>query len=537
MPSDLLRQRFRAQLSELEQAEESRLVNLCVEWRLPNGAALLRAGGIWDRIDRTYLRKEPERVKVIRLQPSQVLTAQACAWWFQERAEGRERDFFNLFAVGDRGSGKTFIAVTAMITAAIQFPTMGGKPTLVWLVSQSYRERDEIEREIAENFPFESIWYSHRKAPEYRYSLVNGVTIRNLSADDPESLKQGRVDFLMLNEAAKMSRDAYLNGVGRLKDQDGFCLATTNPPRTNRGRWVYNLWKKTEEAKELGKSYPVRFLQVSSEGNETIHRGSADQIAVVVRDVDPRYAQADVDGIMLPIDKPAYWEWIRSRNARPLPDLGDITRQYTKLRTGKAYNYLAGADFQGRPHMVATFAKVYGSIDEPLLYFCDEVICPQATERDLADEVREAGYTSDDVLWIGDSSGQWQNGRHLRNEHDSFRAIRDAGFVIQPPVKPKTPDHRPGNPPIEQRVGLINAQLKTGRIHVDPELAPRLVEGLAECILKESRTGRVVPVGIHAHITDSAGYLVWWVYSKGRRKLPPGPLAIVGERTSPSLFG
>jgi hypothetical protein len=46
-----------------------------------------------------------------------------------------------------------------------------------------------------------------------------------------------------------------------------------------------------------------------------------------------------------------------------------------------------------------------------------------------------------------------------------------------------------------------------------------LAAGLEHCELKLSRFGRVVPVGIHAHITDAAGYPLWWVFSKGRRTL------------------
>jgi hypothetical protein len=525
---DPLRAKFRSLRSEAEAAEASRYLDLCVEWRLPDGGTLLRAGGVWDRIDRLYLKKDPESARVIRLQPSQVTPAQATAWWFQERAEGRDRDFFSLFLVGDRGSGKTYVAVAALGTACIQFPTMGGKPTIAWAVSQSYRERDELERELAEIFPFEGSWYSHRRAPEFRYAWANGATLRNLSADDPESLKQGRVDFLLYNEAAKSTKTAYLNAIGRLKDQDGLCIATTNPPRSNRGRWVYDLSQKADTAKENSQPYPVRFLQVRSEGNETLCQTSADQIAEVVRDLDPRMAQADVDGLMLPVDQPAYWEWVARRNSRSLPDLGDITRQFLKSRTGREYDYLIGADFQGRPFQVAVVCKIFGSIEDPHLYFCDEILCRQATEKDLANEVVEAGYTPNSAYWIADNSGRWQASDRSKNRYDSHSQIAECGFHIAPCIRPKKPGHNPANPYVEQRVNLINDKLKSARIFVDPKGAPHLAESLKECILKMGRYGRVVPSGIHAHSTDALSYPAWWVYSGGNRKLP-GPIAIHGE--------
>lgn len=534
---DPLRHKFRAQQAERELREANRHVTLAVQWKLPDGSTLLHAGGVWDTIDERYLDQEPERVRIIRLKESQVAPAQWLAWWMQERAAGRKRDFRSLFLWGDRGSGKTSMSVIAAGTFLIKFPTLDGSPTLAWQVVRSYRERQELEREIERFFPFEGLWYTRRRAPEHLYSFVNGATLRTISADDPTTLQQGTVDLLFLNEMAKLTEDTYLKGLPRIKDHDGLCIGTTNPPTNNRGRWVKKLYDEAEERRAAGRSFPARFVKIESKDNDAIHQDVADDVADIIRTLNPRMAQADIDGLMLPVDQPAYWEWNKHRNGRPLPDLGDITPQYLRGRTSRAYSYLIGADFQGRPHMVAVVCKVLGTPEDPQLHVVDEFICPQATERDLAEAVLAAGYTPELALWIGDASGQWQNGKHTRLEYDSFRAIRDCGFHILPPVKPRTAEHRPANPPIEQRVNLINAKLKTNSIGVDPELAPRLAEGLRECILKENRYGRVVPVGVHAHITDALGYPVWWVYSRGQRKLPAGPLALVAERSSASLYG
>lgn len=538
---DPLRQRFRALQAERDLLEANRYTTIAVQWQLPDGSTLLHAGGTWDAIDKRYLPKEPDQVRIIRLRESQVEAARWLAWWLQERAEGRKRDFRSLFLLGDRGGGKTFLATVGTVTALVKFPRMDGKPTLAWQVVSSYRERREIEREIESAFPFENTWYTRRLAPEHEYRFVHGPLLVTLSGDNPESLRQGTVDYLFLNECTKLQEDAYISGIARLKDHDGLCIATTNPPKTNRGRWVKKFWDTAQERKEGGKPFSLRFVRVDSAGNDLTHQDAADDVADQIRVLNPRAAQADIDGLMLPIDQPAYWEWVPSRNARPLPDLGDITRQYLKRRTGREYDYLIGADFQGRPFQVAVVAKIYGSLDEPLVYFCDEVICPQATEGDLADAVLEAGYTPDNAYWVADNSGQWQNSqrnsRWKRNEFTSHSQIASRGFHIVPCIKPKEPGHQPANPLVEQRINLINAQLKASRIFVDPEGAPRLAESLKECILRATGRGRVIPTGVHAHASDALGYPAWWIYSKGRRTLPTGPLAIVGERNAPSLFG
>lgn len=525
---DPLRHKFRAQQAERELLEANRRVTIAVQWQLPDGSTLLHAGGIWDTIDRCYLPQEPDKVRIIRLRESQVEAARWIAWWFQERAGGRRRDFRSLFLLGDRGGGKTFLATVGTVTALVKFPQMGGKPSLAWQVVSSYKERREIEREIESAFPFEDVWYVHKKAPEHEYRFVNGAVLVTQSADNPESLRQGTVDFLYLNEATKLLKDAYVASVARLKDHDGLCLATTNPPKSNRGRWIKTFYDTTAERKEAGKTFSVRFVRVDSAGNDLVDHDAADDVADQIRVLDPRAAQADVDGLMLPIDQPAYWEWVPSRNARPLPDLGDVTRQYLKRRTGREYDYLIGADFQGRPFQAAVVCKIFGSLEDPHLYFCDEILCRQATEKDLANEVLEAGYSPASAYWVADNSGRWQASDRSKNRYDSHSQIAECGFHIAPCIRPKKPGHNPANPYVEQRVNLINDKLKLARIFVDPKGAPHLTESLKECILKMGRYGRVVPSGLHAHSTDALSYPAWWVFSGGNRKLP-GPIAVHGE--------
>lgn len=523
MPTDPVRQRFRQYLAEREALEASRRVTLAVQWKLPDGSTLLNAGGVWDRVDQRYLDVEPDHVRVIRLKKSQVEAAHLFAWWMQEREAGRPRDFITLAMLGDRGGGKTYLGSAAMVTALIKFPRLKSRATIGWQVCRSYKERAELEREIAENFPLEGIWYVRRKAPEHEYRFLNGALLRTLSADDPESLKQGTVDFLYLNEMAKLPELAYENGLPRIKDNEGLCWGTTNPPRSNRGRWVYKLYQLEEEAIESGKAYPVRFVSVRSEDNDALNVDTADMVATVLRDLNPALAAADIDGKMFDVKQTAYWKFNKKRNIRPLPELGDITREFTKRRLGRAYDYLAGADFQNVPHMAAVFYKVLGTYENPILWAIDEIICEESTEDDLLDAVDEAGYKPENVLWIADASGQWQDGKHNKNR-DSFSVFKRRRWNIKPPVKPRSETHRPKNPPIEQRVRLINDALEAGMIMLEsaPDGVPKLIEALKECEMRPGKYMKLVPMGFYAHLTDAAGYPAWWVFSKGKPSIPDG---------------
>jgi hypothetical protein len=50
----------------------------------------------------------------------------------------------------------------------------------------------------------------------------------NLSADDPDGLKRGKVDWLLYNEVQKMQARAVVNGLYGTADQAGLCIMTAN---------------------------------------------------------------------------------------------------------------------------------------------------------------------------------------------------------------------------------------------------------------------------------------------------------------------
>lgn len=522
MPVSSLNREFRALLSVDEEQEDQRYIDLCVVWRRAlTGEVLLKVGGRWDRIAQRY-DGPAEHCRVIELKESQVEPARWAAYWIQEKLAGNPRDFFSLFLIGDRGGGKTTFSVILIGTLLVAFPRLDGTAAIAWQISSSHAERDELDREIATHFP--SAWFKYTEWPKHVYRWVHGPTLTNVSADDPDALKRGRVDFALFNEPQKMGKKAPAFGIARLKDKGGFTIFAANPPDDQKGRWVYDLWEKHEEARADGKPFPIRFLKLKSQENDSLDRGVADQVAEIIRILDPRLASADLDGHMLRPGQSAYWQFARSKNLRAMPQLGDITRAFLRSKGMLERDYLAGADFQGTPHQAAVFYKVFGTLDAPILWAVDEIVVDQATEEDLLDAVAEAGYTPEKVVWIGDASGQWQDGKHSK-QRDSFRVFKDRRWLIYPPTKAKTADRMAKNPPVEQRVKLTNKLLSEARLMVDPDTCPKLAEAFKECELRMGRYGRVVPLGFYAHLTDAAAYPIWWACSKSHRP----PTGSIGE--------
>lgn len=542
MPVSSLNREFRALLAEEESQEDKRYIDLCVVWRRAlTGDVLLKVGGRWDRIARRYV-GPAEHCRVIDLKESQVEPARWAAYWITEKLAGRPRDFFSLFLLGDRGGGKTTFSVILIATLLIAFPAFDGTASIAWQISSSHAERDELDREIAIHFP--STWFKYTEWPKHVYRFVHGPTLTNVSADDPDALKRGRVDFALFNEPQKMGKKAPAFGIARLKDKGGFTVFAANPPDDQKGRWVYDLWEKHEEAKAASQPFPIRFLRLKSQDNDSLDTTTADQVAEIIRILDPRLAQADLDGHMLRPGQPAYWQYARSKNLKPKPDLGDITRQFLQQRIGRPYDYLAGLDFQGTPHQACVLYKVFGSLDEPILWAVDEIIVDQASEEDLIAEIAEAGYTPEKVLFVGDASGQWQDGKHSK-QRDSFQVFKAHRWHIIPPTKPKSKDRVARNPPVEQRVKLTNKLLAQPafpgdpqspmRLMVDPDTCPKLAEAFKECELRMGRYGRVVPLGFYAHLTDAAAYPVWWACSKTHRP-PTGSIGETVEIPRPRVW-
>src|SRR4051812_48061817 len=105
-----LRRQFKALLEEDEQRELSRYIHLAVVLEDPNGREIYWAGGEWDRVDKRYTGAY-RKAHRIRLKASQMESAELALWWLQEKKAGRPPPFTVLFLMGDRGSGKTALAV------------------------------------------------------------------------------------------------------------------------------------------------------------------------------------------------------------------------------------------------------------------------------------------------------------------------------------------------------------------------------------------------------------------------------------------
>src|SRR5579859_8130661 len=360
---------------------EARFIDVALALtRSKTGETLLFAGGEWDRLDRRFTDRTPSKVVVVGLEESQVEFTLWFDGFLRDFREGFPRQISLAILGGDRRGGKTFDAYFCQIAALIDVPMLSnGLPTIGWTISRTYRERDELDQLIAGYLP--ERLYRHQRAPEHRFIFPHGSYLRNLSADDPESLKQGQVDFLLYNEPQKMSPRAIKNGMYGTSDRSGLTVLATNPPSPGQAEWLIDLKEAIEEDPEIK---PIaKFFGVSSRDNTKIDQPARRRVGKLAAKIDPEGLAADEAGKWERWGDLAYPAWNPRALARgglvgPPPEVGagvDVTERIVGQLFGR-YRFVIGGDFQRRPQAAAVL-KIYEvpakGGTELVYWFVDEV--------------------------------------------------------------------------------------------------------------------------------------------------------------------
>jgi len=513
MPVVSLDHRLRAELAAAGLSDDDRYLDICLILRRDKTKeTLLFAGGRWDFADRRFLDCDPEQCKIVDLEESQVpFTLWFAKEWLCPFREGFPRDTSLVGAIGERRGGKTFDLIQCELAAAVDVPLVDGSPLVGWVISANYQERDEVDQTIVSTLP--STWFKYRGQPHYRYTLAHGSTIRSVSANDPDTLKRGRGDILLFNEAQKMSVEALTHGIYGTIDKGGLAMLAANPPRKQRGEWVRTL----KEAIDDGLVPSAKFFGFSAKDNTKIDHVARGRVDNIVRVINPKAADADTDGAWLPVGDRAYYKFDRRTHLKCVPELGDVTAELLRRKVGRVYAFLGGVDFQGVPHHAGVVLRAFGDLARPTYFATDEILTTGVEEDFLAEVDDKDRYEPANLLWIGDASGQWQTGGDRTKGRQSFDIFKSQRWHIRPPQLKRTDKGEwSKNPNIADRMNLVNRLLAEGRLFIDPNTCPRLAESIRECELKFHK-----PHGEHSHITDALGYALFWIEPRPKRSALP----------------
>lgn len=477
-------------------------IDLC-EWG-DSKTTILEVGGRWDT-DLEQWHSEPKQAAVWRVHPGQYESAYWFAEWFRLYAEGvavgerpgAHRDVSVLLADGGRGGGKTHFGVAAGLLLAV-----GMRQRIVWMVSPTEDETLELQRGVESLLP--ESWYTPRGL---EYHLPHLSQVLMLSGYDPGTLKRGRVDYFLLNEAQRFAFDAYKMVRPRLADTSGLGYLAANPPRDATGQWVMTMHDRCK-ASELP---AVRLFEFDHRKNPTLDQRVLETTLEEFGEEDYR---REILGEMLPVGDHVFYAWTdigATGNVRPVPEVGDITGRWLQRALQRPFAQLVGIDLQLDPHMAAAVLKFFVDPDDPkdaLSWYVDYVLV-EGLEEELMEELEGRGYAKDETALVLDASAWWQDAERTKGK-DSQERIRKCGWrwCYRPDRKMKK------NPDIVARAQCGNARFRdaNGKRHAFSDPSNR---GLNEALkLWENRGGVPYRRSIYAHLCDAATYPLWRLWPR-----------------------
>ena len=473
-----------------------RFVDLCIELREwgPGAAPILEVGGRWDRADRRWADEAHARV-VWNVHPGQYEAAHFFADWFRAYAAGQRvpewKDVYVMLCAGGRGAGKTDFGSRAAVMVAT-----GISDRIVWCVSPSESETTELQAAI-EKFTPDSFYRWLRS--ELVYYLWNGSRISMMSGYNPGTLKRGRVDYWLLNEAQRFPKEAYKMIRPRLADTGGLGFIAANPPRDPKGRWVMDFYDQAKASKLPG----IRLIEFDPLKNPTLDQRGLEVLLPEFGEEDYR---REIKGEMLPVGDVVFYAWsdlAEIGNVRPVPDVGECTRAFTKKRLGREFDVAIALDFQLAPHMAGVAGKFYADPSDPerpFSWYTDEIVV-SGTEHELCDELEAHGYDPERTALICDASGWWQDAEREK-DRASVDILKSRGWKFC--FRPQKGSRR--NPPIIERILATNARLKATDGVRRAFSVPENMNLNRAMKMWENRNGAPYKRSDFAHLGDCASY-------------------------------
>jgi hypothetical protein len=508
----------------LERREDSRTRHIDLELTIerPDGTGLVAVGGRWDRIERRYV-GPAETGRVVRLQPSQ---ADAGAWieeWLRRYVTGDWAGAVRCWSVlwrGGRRAGKSHLAILVLIAFALLVPG-----AIIWAVAAKDDELDEMIEAIAQHLPREwARWRASRK----EFVFANGSRIRCLSGFKPDNLKQGKAHLVVLNEAQKMARKAWIQCRGAVADHGGLVIMTENPPDDHRGQWTERLRERIEK----GKTTTVDYKFFDNEKNHAINYEALAAIREELGETDDKTYRREVRGEYMPVGDRVLFAWSDAWSVMEVPDdWRDITREFAEYWFNAAgIDTILGCDFDRIPHCAASILRLYLDPHEPQIPKAVQIAeaLGEHGEDSLVSALRELPglelpgaparaqlLVPRHTLVIADASGRTQEAGKHEQGASSWSYLEAAGFVPRGPGWPVSEK----NPSVRDRYSLHNLLL-----HSSADARRFFIRPTCEWSRRAHReypivNGQPKRRDEHAHMVDATGYPLWALFGRDRRAL------------------
>ena len=512
------------------------------QW-IASGEVVLEVGGAWDLVDGEFAANDNVtnhgRVE-LSVHPGQVPAVEWFSGWLEDYIAGVRSDDedFSCILSGGQRAGKTWIACVFAASFAIAIPD-----SIVWIVCPTEAGFEEVHDVLSgPDGILAGSWYD---LIGDHYWFANGSRIVLRSANDPESLKVGRCDLLVLNECQMIKKKAEAIARMRVADRGGMVIGCANPPDSPRGEWVGDWVAETESGERAGR----HFWFNPFDNPHVDHR----RLRELETQMDAKTFAVEILGKFFSVGDVVLHNWDRLVNETTLAKLAamfgveslqEITRHVTKRLEGRAFDRVLGVDVQKSP-MTSAELRFFENPLAPLEFtpagdpvgdnwwrwcfgvFTDEVVL-DGQEEDLVEGWNAKGWDPEETLIISDASAKWQFAerdpvkveakRRQVKGRGSWAVFRNGGFRhIRPPDR-----QMDKNPEVLERCRATTSRIAVKRPGPYGQhflFALSSCKGVCRAIRKwpTAKYGQPSRDSEHAHLGDCVTYPVHRLYPRRPR--------------------
>ena len=390
----------------------------------------------------------------------------------------------NRILVAGRRFGKTFLAGVELCRAA------WGPGRLAWYVAPTYRQAKRVAwkplKELTRPY-----WATKPNETDLRIDLTSGGSIALRGADNPDSLRGNGLDFLVLDEYAQISPEAWTKVLRpSLADRQGRALFIGTPQGTNH---FFDLYTSVQ-----GNSQWSTFQFTTEQGGNV----SAAELEIAARELDEDTYKQEFQGDFVNLTSGlVYRAFDRHGNLRTL--------QYEKRLP-----LFWSLDFNVDP-----MATVIGQKCNQEVRVLEEMVLKDSnTETACAEFLkRTARWRTFDnnpivVHIYGDATAIGRKSSASRTDWEivwQFFARHSDRYKVVNRVGSK-------NPPVKDRVNCVNAKLKNYlgecTLFIDPS-CKELIQDFERVHWRADSHGNMLADidksdTARTHVSDALGYMV-----------------------------
>lgn len=367
--------------------------------------------------------------------------------------------------ISGRRSGKTMSAITSLAKYS-RYPNRK-----CMYIAPSYRMAKQIVYDDLYQLLKDKKWLKKVNQSDLAFTLVNGSVIYLRSADNPDSIRGIGLDYVVLDEAADISEDAWRAVIRpTLSDKEGHAMIISTP----KGRgWLYDVYN---DAKHLNDWASWQFT--TAEGGIV----SEEELAQARIDLDERTYKQEYEAQFVDYSGLIYYAF-GEHNIKELDFTND---QFTTLHVGIDFNVDPGCAVIGFQHANG-------------IHIFDEVEIFGTDTYEMVKEIQRR-FGGRRYMCYPDASGAQR--RSSAGGITDHIILKNAGFNL-----------RVGsvNPAVKDRIASVNAVCKQDNTRLT--ISPKCVKVIS-CLRKHTyKEGTRQPTkGEHDHFNDALGYMINHLY-------------------------